>query len=187
MHILLHSCCGPCLGGVIPELRLLGHSFVSYFYNPNIHPFTEHRQRWQSWQELCQKEHVPMLLDKSYPLEDWLSQVAQAPAERCAYCYRSRLAAAAQAAAEGGFDAFATTLQISPYQNQELIAAIGREEGAKRGLPFFAHDFRPRFKESLNQARARGLYMQKYCGCIYSEKERYQKKKQTKGSRQNEL
>lgn len=175
MNILIHSCCG-LLNCGFEEINHLGHSFSSFFYNPNIHPFTEHRARFSAWEELCQKEGIPMLSQKDYPLEEWLREVALAPDKRCEYCYKSRLSLTAKTAAQEGFDAFTTTLKISPYQNQNLIDKIGKEEGEKYNIDFLNWDFRPFFRSGQKKAKENGLYMQKYCGCIYSEKERYLKK-----------
>lgn len=176
MDILLHSCCGPCSVAVFEELRELGHSFTSYFYNPNIHPYQEHKARLVSWQELCQQEEVAMLCQADYPLEGWLAEVAQNPDERCGFCYYSRLKETAKTAKDQGFSAFSTTLLISPYQNRELIIQIGQEVAAQNQVEFFSRDFRPLFRQGQQKAREMGLYLQKYCGCIYSERDRYLKK-----------
>ena len=83
----------------------------------------------------------------------------------------------ARFAAEQGFDSFSTTLLISPYQNHELIKAVAEQAADKYGVSFLYRDFRPYFKEGQEQARENGFYMQKYCGCIFSEEERYRKQK----------
>jgi predicted adenine nucleotide alpha hydrolase (AANH) superfamily ATPase len=92
---------------------------------------------------------------------------------RCAFCYRLRLEKTARYAAENGCDAFSTTLLISPYQNHELIKEIAGELAVLYKVQFLYRDFRPRFREGQREARKAGYYMQKYCGCIYSEEERY--------------
>ncbi|MFZ5689415.1 MAG: epoxyqueuosine reductase QueH [Bacillota bacterium] len=98
------------------------------------------------------------------------------------YCYikyllqakaNSYLKEAARAAKEGDFPAFSTTLLVSPWQKHELIAEIGREMAEKYGVQFLYRDFRPGFRVGRARAREMGLYSQKYCGCIFSEKERY--------------
>ena len=93
--------------------------------------------------------------------------------QRCAFCYRLRLEKTAAVAAEKGYDAFSVSLLISPYQDHELLRETGEGLSARYGLAFFYRDFRPRFRQGQNQAREAGYYMQKYCGCIYSEEERY--------------
>ncbi|MEG1501736.1 MAG: epoxyqueuosine reductase QueH, partial [Clostridiales bacterium] len=97
--------------------------------------------------------------------------------QRCFYCYESRLEMTAQMAVKHGFEAFSSTLLVSPYQNQEAIRKIGEQIAQKYQIDFYFYDFRPFFRQGQQQARALGLYMQKYCGCIYSEKERYLKVK----------
>ena len=85
--------------------------------------------------------------------------------------------AAARYAAENGFDAFTSTLFISPYQNHEMLKQTARQAGEKYGVDFLYRDFRPYFRQGQEKARELGLYMQKYCGCVFSEEERYQKRK----------
>ena len=88
-----------------------------------------------------------------------------------------RLDETARYAAEHGFDSFTTTLLISPYQNHELIVRVANEVGAAHGVTFLYRDFRPHFRDGQAIAREKGFYMQKYCGCIFSEEERYRKQK----------
>ncbi|MEG2351563.1 MAG: epoxyqueuosine reductase QueH [Bacilli bacterium] len=95
---------------------------------------------------------------------------------RCGFCYLMRLEKAAKYAKENGFDAFSTTLLISPYQNHELLKNTALIIEKKYGIKFLYRDFRPGFRQGQNKAREIGLYMQKYCGCIFSEEERYTKK-----------
>ena len=94
---------------------------------------------------------------------------------RCAYCYESRLSAAAKYAAEHGFSSFSTTLLISPYQNHELLRQTGERAAQEYGVSFLYRDFRPNFRVGNQRARELGFYMQKYCGCVFSEQDRYQK------------
>lgn len=177
MKLLLHCCCGPCATGSLPQFEQLGYQPFGYFYNPNIHPYQEHKARRQSFIALMEQRGLPYEVVRDYPLEDWLRQVASAPEQRCTYCYRSRLEAAAAYACEHGFERFSTTLLISPYQNHQLIHQLGEEIAAVNGLEFVYLDLRGGFRDGQEKAREMGLYMQKYCGCIYSEKERYVKKK----------
>ena len=72
-----------------------------------------------------------------------------------------------------GFDAFTTTLLVSPYQNHELLIQVAEEMAEKYGVKFLYRDFRPGFREGQAEARELGLYMQKYCGCVFSEEDRY--------------
>jgi predicted adenine nucleotide alpha hydrolase (AANH) superfamily ATPase len=113
---------------------------------------------------------------KDYDMENYL-RGALASQDRCEFCYSLRLAEAAKTARQFGFDAFTTTLLISPYQKHELLARTGEKIASEYGVKFYYEDFREGYRESRELARALELYMQKYCGCIFSEKERYYKKK----------
>ena len=175
MDLLLHCCCGPCATGSIPQFQEAGYQPTGWFYNPNIHPWQEQKARRESFELLMQQLALPYHTEAGYPLEDWLKQVAQQPEQRCEFCYRSRLEPAARLAAEKGFSCFSTTLLISPYQQHELIKALGEEYAQRYQVRFVYLDLRPRFRAGNAEARERGLYMQKYCGCIYSEKDRYVK------------
>ena len=94
---------------------------------------------------------------------------------RCTYCYETRLRKTAEFAAEHGFKQFTTTLLASVYQKHELIAAAGERFGKEFGVEFLYRDFRPNFRAGNQRARELGFYMQKYCGCVFSEEDRYKK------------
>ena len=119
---------------------------------------------------------LPVFYNDSYDLEKFLKVAILDVKNRCRYCYTIRLIKAASFAKEKDFDAFTTTLLISPYQNHELIKQIGEKIGGDLGIRFLYDDFRPGFYDGKNEARSMGLYSQKYCGCVFSEKERYLKK-----------
>jgi predicted adenine nucleotide alpha hydrolase (AANH) superfamily ATPase len=92
---------------------------------------------------------------------------------RCTYCYTTRLDSTAMAAKEHGFDLFSTSILYSRYQKHDLTRRIGEEVAEKHGIPFYYEDFRPGWREGITESKEMGLYRQQYCGCIYSEKERY--------------
>ena len=106
MNLLLHCCCGPCAVGSLPQIQAAGYEPYCWFFNPNIHPYQEHKARRQAFCALMEQENLPFAAEKDYPLEDWLRAVSANPAARCGYCYRSRLMAAAEKAAEMGFARF---------------------------------------------------------------------------------
>jgi hypothetical protein len=97
--------------------------------------------------------------------------------KRCPICWRMRLEETARFGRENNFDFFSTTLLISPYQNHELIKEIGEDIAKERGIKFYYCDWRGGFYHSQSEARRHNLYRQKYCGCVYSEKERYDKRR----------
>lgn len=178
MKLLLHCCCGPC--SVMPTkiLREAGHELAAYFYNPNIHPYREYKKRRNAFREFMEAEKISFAIDDLYDMEDFLRRVAEKPVARCVDCYEMRLRRAAEFAARENFDGFSTTLLVSPYQKHELIRVTGERLAAEYGIEFLYQDFRPWFREGQEIARERGLYMQGYCGCIYSEKDRYFKPKE---------
>jgi len=148
---------------------------TALFYNPNIHPYTEYKNRMEALEKYAQIKGTKVIY-KDYDMENYL-RGALASADRCEFCYSLRLAEAAKTARQFGFDAFTTTLLISPYQKHELLAKTGEKIANEYGVKFYYEDFRKGYRESRELARALELYMQKYCGCIFSEKERYYKKK----------
>ncbi|HOP73810.1 MAG TPA: epoxyqueuosine reductase QueH [Bacillota bacterium] len=179
MSLLLHTCCGPCAAYTTSYLLEKGHEPTLYFYNPNIHPYQEYQRRLEGLQQLAAIRNLPVVVEPGYPLEEFLREIALDPefGKRCVRCYRIRLEKTAEKAKELGMTAFSTTLLISPYQNREQICAIGQELAGQYGLTFIDEDFRSGFRQSQAMAKEYGLYRQGYCGCIYSEKDRYYKSK----------
>jgi predicted adenine nucleotide alpha hydrolase (AANH) superfamily ATPase len=176
MKLLLHCCCAPCAVQCAATLRSEGIEPELFWYNPNIHPYTEYSQRRDSLSLFAANENLKLAMTDEYGLRFFLSEVFPDTGQRCKKCYRIRLEKAASFAAREGFGAFTTTLLISPYQDHEELKSAGEEAAAKHGVDFLYRDFRPLFREGRAQARAAGFYMQKYCGCIFSEEERYLKK-----------
>jgi predicted adenine nucleotide alpha hydrolase (AANH) superfamily ATPase len=173
--LLLHTCCAPCATYCVQHWRQKGLAVTILWYNPNIHPFTEHLQRLQALQSLAQKEDIPLIVAEGYDVIAYFRAVVGHEKDRCSYCFRLRLSMAALIARLRGFDAFSTTLLISPYQDQQLLKEVGEELAAKQGVSFLYEDLRPGFEESHKISRELGLYRQKYCGCLYSEWERFGK------------
>ncbi len=173
MKLLLHCCCAPCAIKPLELLQTAGHEVTAWFYNPNIHPYQEYKKRRDTLISYTGAMGIPLVVQDDYALESFLRQVAQKPENRCPQCYRIRLEEAAKAAKAIGMDAFSTTLLISPYQKHELLKETGESLGATYGIPFYYEDFRPVFRAGQQKAKELELYRQGYCGCVYSEKERY--------------
>ena len=184
MKLLLHICCAPCSVACIKQLRSEGIEPVGYWYNPNIHPYTEYKARKNTLIEYAKSIGLELIVEDEYGLRPFVQAVVENIAGRCGYCYESRFDRTARYAAEHGFDGFATTLTVSPYQNHPLMFKIGQEVADRHGVNFYPYDFSPHFREGQAEARELGMYMQKYCGCIFSEEDRYlnQKKKKKKAS-----
>jgi predicted adenine nucleotide alpha hydrolase (AANH) superfamily ATPase len=173
--ILLHTCCGPCATYTISRLREQGYEVLGLWYNPNIHPFSEHERRLASMETYAASVQLPLLREEGYEMIDFLRSVAyrEAYGERCRLCYVMRLGRTAQVAAREGIDAFTTTLLISPHQDQELLRQTGQTAGEEYGVEFHFENFRKGWSERGRLTREHDLYRQQYCGCIYSEWERY--------------
>jgi len=171
--ILLHICCGPCASYPVPALRQEGLEVTGYFFNPNIHPYREWLQRKQALEEYASLVELKVIYDEKYNPQDYLQQIAFRESRRCMICYRLRLEQAAHIARRGNFDGYSTTLLVSKHQQHDSIKELGEAIGLKYGVPFLYRDFRPGFKQTGETARAMGLYRQQYCGCLYSEIERF--------------
>ena len=157
MKTLMHICCAPCANQPIEVLRTDGFEVTGFWYNPNIHPVTEYRARRNCLQAYAEEIELPLILRNDYGLRPFVR--------------------AARQAAEGGFDSFTSSLFISPYQKHELMREVAERAAAEYGVQFLYRDFRPYFRAGQEFAREHGFYMQKYCGCIFSEEERYMKPK----------
>lgn len=177
MNTLLHICCAPCSIMCIDTLRNEGIDVSGYWYNPNIHPFTEYRARKNTLIEYAKTISLPLEVNDYYGLREFIGLVHDKIDNRCGTCYEIRLDEAARYAKEKGFDSFCTTLLVSPYQNHELLIEKANEAAERHKINFLYRDFRPYFREGQARARELELYMQKYCGCIFSEEDRYRKKK----------
>ncbi len=160
----------------MPFLRLSGEGLelMGYFYNPNIQPFTEQRRRLDALTPWADQQGLKLIVHDDYDPRAWLRQMVYRENQRCGICYHQRLTLAAQVARRGGFDAFTTTLLYSIRQKHDLIADTGRAAASEQGVEFLYRDFRPDWRQGVQLSRDLGLYRQAYCGCIYSESERYQ-------------
>jgi predicted adenine nucleotide alpha hydrolase (AANH) superfamily ATPase len=173
MRILLHTCCAPCALYPVRSLRTAGHDVTGFFYNHNIHPYQEYTLRRDNVVLMSQQEALPLIMHDKYDLEGFLANVSAEPDKRCRYCYSSRLRTTAKEASAGGFDAFTASLLYSRYQRHDEIRSLGEQIGRESGVAFYYQDFRSGWQEGIRLSKESGLYRQQYCGCIYSEKERY--------------
>ncbi len=175
MKTLLHICCAPCANQCIESLRGESIEVAGFWYNPNIHPFTEYRARRNCLREYAQAISLPLIEKNDYALRPFVRAVAEDIANRCGKCYAMRLFETAKTAKEQGFDSFTSSLFISPYQNHALMTSVAEQAAEMYGVEFLYRDFRPLFKAGQEFAREHDFYMQKYCGCVFSEEERYLK------------
>lgn len=175
-RILVHACCGPCLLYPLEVLIAAGWKTHTFFYNPHIQPYQEWQRRLEAARTVVAAFDVPMIVREDYELEEFFRQTAFRENRRCLYCYSRRIEAAARLAKKSGFDAFTTTLLYSKRQNHDLVRQIGEEAASAFSIPFVYEDFRKGWAEGQHKAIAMGLYRQQYCGCVYSERDRFSPK-----------
>ncbi len=170
MKLLMHTCCAPCSVYCIESLRSEGIEPVLYWYNPNIHPYIEYKTRRDTLKEYSKIINVQAIFNEEYGLDNFCKNVINDLKNRCVnYCYKVRLEKTVKYAKENGYDAFTSTLFVSPYQKHEELKRICEQLAQKYNIKFLYRDFRVGFREGQAKARELGLYMQKYCGCIFSE------------------
>ncbi|HPL63297.1 MAG TPA: epoxyqueuosine reductase QueH [Syntrophales bacterium] len=173
MNIFLHICCAPCTIYPLRILREKGFQVKGFFFNPNIHPYTEYLRRRETLSEFAGRVNLSVSFSPEYPIKEFLSGMIAAGEERCRFCYRMRLRTAAVAARREGFSKFTTTLLYSRYQKQDWIREEGVKAAGEEGVEFYYEDFRPGWEEGVRKSKDMGLYRQRYCGCILSEAERF--------------
>lgn len=173
MNLLLHICCAPCAIYPLQTLKDEGHQVTGFFYNPNIHPFIEYRKRLDTLLDFAEKIDLPLIHSEDYPLEDFMRMVTFRETMRCDPCYHLRLNRTAWTAREKGFDGFTSTLFYSKYQRHQSMKTIAEALSIETDAIFYYRDFRTGWKEGITESRNLGMYRQQYCGCLYSERERY--------------
>jgi hypothetical protein len=193
LNVLLHVCCAPCAIYPFEELKGPGRKCSGFFYNPNIHPYSEYLRRKDALEKYAAESGISLAMP-DYDCERYFQYTAsrqprddaaglagdaalnEEPGKRCPACWRLRMERTAAFARDGGFDAFTTTLLASPYQDHEKVRTICADAAGKAGIEFYYKDFRPGFRAAHDLAKSRGIYCQNYCGCIFSEKERIEAK-----------
>ena len=176
MKILIHACCAHCLAETLAgleEVKKKEWSPVVRWHNPNIHPLIEWRRRLKAVKMLCERAGLPLLADETYGLRDFLHALdgTYGAGDRCRTCYAHRLVDAARTAKEAGIPLFTTTLITSVHQDHAAIRAAGEKAGEENGVPFVYRDLRG--VEDVDAKLVFSLYKQQYCGCVFSEEERF--------------
>jgi len=174
LKLLLHACCGPCACYPTEKLAEEGVEFDIFWYNPNIHPYLEFKHRLATLRDFCIRENYQLFIDKSYPIEQTIKAMMAEAQCRCRACYRVRLRRVAVFAKKHNYDAFSTTLLVSPYQKHDFIKEIAQEAAAEFGIPFHYEDWREGYQKGVERSLQLGLYRQQYCGCVFSERDRYE-------------
>ncbi|NIM03287.1 hypothetical protein GTN66_03945 [bacterium] len=186
MRLLLHVCCAGCACYPLKRLREVKEEgknleITGFWYNPNIHPYSEYQNRMMTMGYFSQKEKLPMVWKDEYALEEWLEATRGKPnlpgywskQRRCEKCYDLRLKKLVKEAKEKGYDYFSTTLLYSKFQEHEIIKEICEKLKNEYNINFYYKDFRQGWKEGIEISKKMDLYRQHYCGCIFSEKEKY--------------
>ncbi len=171
--ILIHCCCAHCTAYSADYWRQQGYEVSAFWYNPNIHPFLEHQHRLEAMKSLAQNIDLPLIVAEGYDMIEYFRQVVGHESQRCQYCFRLRLSKTAETARQTGFSAFTTTLLISPHQKHDLLREIGDRLAEEKGIDFLYADIRKRCSDSRHMTKGLNLHRQQYCGCVYSEWERY--------------
>jgi epoxyqueuosine reductase len=177
MRVLLHICCAPCTLFPLKSLKSSGAQVTGFYYNPNIHPFREYQKRKDTLETYAQSQGLAVVYSDQYDLESFLEKTSPWDSSRCRMCYRIRLEAAAREAGSRGMEAFSTTLLYSRYQKHDWIREAGLEMGERYRVDFYYQDFRTGWEEGIQESKILGLYRQPYCGCIFSERDRFAPKK----------
>lgn len=175
MKRLVHICCAICWAKTLVGLRETfgpDTECAGLWYNPNIHPLLEYRRRLKALRVFMERDPSPVTILDEYGLSVFCEEIhgKHQPPGRCERCYRLRLGRTARFAAEEGFHEFTSTLCTSRHQDHELIRTIGEAAARKHGVRFLYLDLR---QAEAPESATRGLYHQHYCGCVFSEEERY--------------
>ncbi len=173
MKLLLHIGCAPCSIYPVRVLREQNFDVMGFFYRHNIHPYTECLRRQETLEKYSEMADFRVIYQQDYDMEGFIRNIVFRETNRCAYCYHDRLRSTALLAKQGKFECFSTTLLYSKFQKHDMIREIGESLGKEIGIPFYYSDFRIGWKEGIETSKRLELYRQQYCGCIYSEKERY--------------
>ena len=116
----------------MPALRDLGDEVVLFFSNSNIDTVAEFEKRLENARKLAEADGVELVAD-AYDHADWLEKVAKGletvpeKGSRCAKCFRYSLARAAAWAAAHGYEAFTSSLTVSPHKVSSMVFAAGED------------------------------------------------------------
>ncbi|MFH0942403.1 MAG: epoxyqueuosine reductase QueH [Chloroflexota bacterium] len=171
--LLLHVCCAHCAAYTVSHWRNQGYRVTALWYNPNIHPYQEHSKRLEAAQTLAQKMDFPLVVVPGYDIVSYFRAVAGDEGARCRHCFHLRLGKTASTAREMGLTLFSSTLLISPTQRHDSLRETGEAVAAEVGLEFLYADLRKRYSDSRRLTKPLEIYRQQYCGCLYSEWERF--------------
>ena len=175
-QILVHICCSVDSHFFLQELQNLhpNDEIISFFYDPNIHPFSEYQLRLLDVKRSCKILGIK-LIEGNYNYEQWISAVRGLEDEpekgaRCQVCFDNRLLETAKEAKKRGFKFFTTTLLTSPKKSIEQLKIAGDLIGQKYHINFLTYDFRVGggTNRQFAMAKEAKVYHQDYCGCFFA-------------------
>lgn len=172
MKLLMHICCSNCSLYPLKSLLSKGIDVKGLWFNPNIYPYPEYERRLSSLLKLQGIWDFDVEYVDRHGLDYFVAKIGNPDSSRCMRCYEMRLDETAKTAKKMGLDGFTTSLLVSPYQKFDSILHAGREMEKRYSIPFYPEDFRVGYRDNIGLSKELGLYRQKYCGCIFSEKER---------------
>ena len=173
--MLVHICCSvdshyflKKLQSEYPDEKLTG-----FFYDPNIHPYSEYYLRLLDVRRSCKMLGVD-LIEGDYDVENWLEAVRGLEHEpekgsRCSVCFDRRFEVTARTASQMGETSFTSTLLTSPKKSLKQLKAAGDALAQREGISFIAPDYRKASgtQEQNILAKEDSLYRQDYCGCMF--------------------
>ncbi len=173
--MLVHICCSVDSHFFIEKLQqeFPDEKLVGFFYDPNIHPYSEYRLRLLDVERSCKKLGIE-LIEGEYDYKNWMDAVRGLEKEpekgaRCEVCFDKRFEVSAHKALELDEKSMTTTLLVSPLKSQEQLKKSGDAFHASHGVEFIAFDYRKNggTNDQGRVSREQQLYRQDYCGCIY--------------------
>lgn len=173
--MLVHICCSVDSHFFLQKLQseYPHEKLVGFFYDPNIHPYSEYYLRLLDVKRSCSMLGVE-LIEGPYDTENWLKAVRGLEHEpekgaRCSVCFDRRFDVAAQKAKELGEKTFTSTLLTSPKKSLMQLKQAGDALAQREGIVFVAPDYRKASgtQEQNTMAKQDALYRQDYCGCLY--------------------
>ncbi len=173
--MLIHICCSVDSHYFLEKLQedFPNEKLIGFFYDPNIHPYSEYLLRLEDVKFSCEQLGIK-LLEGAYDIEAWLQLVKGLENEpekgdRCTVCFDRRLEVSAEKAKELGCKNFTTSLLISPKKSQDKLQIIGDKLAKKHNLNFIFKDYRAGngLEMQGKAVKENSLYRQNYCGCLF--------------------
>lgn len=184
--MLVHICCSVDSHYFLSELQKVypDEELIGFFYNPNIHPKSEHDLRLLDVKRSCEMLGVK-LIEGKYDDWDWSQEVRGLEDEpekgaRCNVCFDVRLLETAKLSKSINQESFTTTLLSSPMKTQQILFAQGDKIAEEYGLRFIKIDVRSHggTQKQNELSKKDNLYRQNYCGCKFAlQKQRAQQEK----------